>query len=147
MTSTSTAPAPADIGVIGLGVMGENLALNMGDHGFRVALWNRTEAKVADVIQRAGPNRRLIGTRTLEDFAAALGRPRRILLMIKAGAPVDEMLEELAPLLSPDDVVIDGGNSFFADTQRREAAMRARGVRLVGWACPAARRARGTAPP
>jgi 6-phosphogluconate dehydrogenase len=132
MTSTNTGPSPAAIGVIGLGVMGENLALNMEDHGFRVALWNRTEAKVADVIQRAGPNRRLIGTRTLEDFAVALGRPRRILLLIKAGAPVDEMLEELAPLLSPDDVVIDGGNSFFADTQRRAVAMRARSVRFVG---------------
>jgi len=132
MTSAGTAPPPADIGVIGLGVMGENLALNVEDHGFRVALWNRTEAKVANVIERGGPNRRWIGARTLEDFAAALGRPRRILLLIKAGAPVDEMLEELAPLLSPDDVVIDGGNSFFADTQRREAAMRARGVRFVG---------------
>ena len=122
----------AALGVIGLGVMGENLALNVEDHGFRVALWNQTEAKVESLIQRAGPNRRWIGTRTLEEFAAALGRPRRILLMIKAGAPVDEMLGKLVPLLSPDDIVIDGGNSFFADTQRREAAMRVRGVRFVG---------------
>lgn len=132
MTSTIEGPPAADLGVIGLGVMGENLAMNVDDHGYRVALWNHTEAKVASLIQRAGPNRRWIGTRTLEEFTAALSRPRRILLMIKAGAPVDEMLEKLAPLLSPDDVVIDGGNSFFADTQRREAAMRERGVHLVG---------------
>ena len=122
----------ADIGVIGLGVMGENLALTVEEHGFRVALWNHTGAKVTSLIERSGPNRRWIGTRTLEEFAAALGRPRRILLMIKAGTPVDEMLEKLAPLLSPDDIVIDGGNSFFTDTQRREVSMSARGVRFVG---------------
>jgi 6-phosphogluconate dehydrogenase len=132
MISTSTASPTADIGMIGLGVMGQNLALNVTDHGFRVALWNHTEAKVGSLIQRGGPNRQWIGTRTLKEFAAALGRPRRILLMIKAGAPVDEMLEKLAPLLSPDDIIIDGGNSFFADTQRREAAMRAHRVRFVG---------------
>ena len=132
MTSTIDTPRSADLGVIGLGVMGENLALNVTDNGFSVALWDRTEAKVAHLIQSANGRRQWIGTRTLEEFVAALGRPRRILLMIKAGAPVDEMLEKLAPLLSPDDVVIDGGNSFFADTQRRETAMRARGVRFVG---------------
>ncbi len=132
MNSTSAVLATADLGLVGLGVMGENLALNVTDHGFRVALWNHTEAKVDSVIQRAGPNRPWIGTRTLEEFVARLSRPRRILLMIKAGAPVDEMLEKLAPLLSSDDVVIDGGNSFFADTQRCETAMRARGVRFVG---------------
>ena len=118
--------------MIGLGVMGENLALNVTDHGFRVVLWDRTEAKVASLIQRSEPNRSWIGTRTLEEFAAAFGQPRRILLMIKAGEAVDEMLEKLTPLLAPGDVVIDGGNSFFADTQRREASMRLRGMHFVG---------------
>jgi 6-phosphogluconate dehydrogenase len=132
MTSTTDAAGSADLGVIGLGVMGENLALNVTDHGFRVALWDRTEAKVAGLMQRQDGRGQLIGTRTLEEFTAALSRPRRILLMIKAGAPVDEMLEKLAPFLSPDDVVIDGGNSFFADTQRREAALRDHGVYFVG---------------
>jgi 6-phosphogluconate dehydrogenase len=132
MTSTMEAAGGADLGVIGLGVMGENLALNVTDHGFSVALWDRTEAKVESLIQSASADRNWIGTKTLEEFAAALARPRRILLMIKAGAPVDEMLEKLAPFLSPDDVVIDGGNSFFVDTQRREAALRERGVRFVG---------------
>ncbi len=132
MSSRIEAAPLAELGVIGLGVMGENLALNVGDHGFRVALWNRTAAKVESLIQRAGPNGQWIGARTLEEFAAALVRPRRILLMIKAGAPVDEMLKELAPLLSPDDIIIDGGNSLFSDTQRREAEMRAQGLRFVG---------------
>ncbi len=132
MTSTIDAPSSAELGVIGLGVMGENLALNVTDHGFRVVLWDRTEAKVASLVQRSEPNRSWIGTKTLEEFAAAFGQPRRILLMIKAGDAVDEMLEKLTPLLAPGDVVIDGGNSFFADTQRREASMRLRGVHFVG---------------
>ena len=132
MTSLIEGQPAADLGVIGLGVMGENLALNVTDHGYSVALWNRTEEKVASAIQRAEPDRKWIGTRTLQEFVAALSRPRRILLMIKAGTPVDAMLDELSPLLSPDDVVIDGGNSFFADTQRREASLRERGVRFVG---------------
>ena len=132
MTLTSASTPTADLGVIGLGVMGENLVLNVSDHGFRVALWDRTGPKVTSMIQRAGSMRQLIGCGTLPEFAAALSRLRRILLMIKAGAPVDEMLEKLTPLLSPDDVVIDGGNSFFADTQRREAAMQGHGVRFVG---------------
>ena len=132
MTRTIDAPQRADFGVIGLGVMGENLALNVSDHGFRVALWDRTEAKVGSVIQRGGPNRPWLGTRTLEELTAAFGAPRRILLMIKAGAAVDEMLGKLTPLLAAGDVVIDGGNSFFADTQRREVAMRAHGVHFVG---------------
>jgi 6-phosphogluconate dehydrogenase len=132
MTATIDAGGGADLGIIGLGVMGENLALNVTDHGFSVALWDRTEAKVERLTQGQDGHRQWIGTRTLEEFAAALSRPRSILLMIKAGAPVDEMLEKLVPLLSPDDVVIDGGNSFFVDTQRREAALRGRGIRFVG---------------
>ena len=132
MNSTGDTAPMADLGVIGLGVMGENFALNVEEHGFQVALWNHTEAKVTSLIQRGGPHRRWIGTTTLEEFVASLGRPRRILLMIKAGTPVDEMLEKLTPLLSPDDIVVDGGNSFFADTQRREASLRVRGVRFVG---------------
>ncbi|MEO8197661.1 MAG: NADP-dependent phosphogluconate dehydrogenase [Thermoanaerobaculia bacterium] len=122
----------AEVGVIGLGVMGENLALNIDDHGYRVALWTHTEGKVQRFIDTGGAGRRWVGTRTLAELGAALAPPRRILLMIKAGEPVDEMLERLAPVLASGDVVIDGGNSFFRDTQRREAAMRVRGVNFVG---------------
>ena len=132
MPAMSVPARAAEVGVIGLGVMGENLALNIADHGYSVALWTHTEGKVQRFIDTGGAGRRWVGTRTLEDFGAALAPPRRILLMVKAGEPVDEMLERLAPVLAPGDVVIDGGNSFFGDTQRREAAMRARGVRFVG---------------
>lgn len=132
MSVMSVTPQVEQFGLIGLGVMGENLALNIEDHGYRVALWTHTEGKVQRFVESSGANRRWVGTRTLEDFAASLTPPRRILLMVKAGKPVDEMLERLAPYLSPGDVVIDGGNSFFRDTQRREAAVRAQGVMFAG---------------
>ena len=132
MGATTAALEMAEIGVVGLAVMGENLALNIGDHGYRVAVWTHTEAKVGQFLERHADRPRLTGARTLEEFVAALAPPRRILLMVKAGAPVDEMLERLAPLLAPGDVLIDGGNSFFEDTRRREAAMRERGVHFVG---------------
>ena len=128
----ATAPEPADIGVIGLAVMGENLALNIEDHGYRVALWTHTEGKVQRFVARSGTDRRWRAAGTLEEFVRSLALPRRVLLMVKAGAPVDEMLERLASLLSRGDVVIDGGNSLFSDTQRRETAMRARGISFVG---------------
>ncbi len=132
MPATVAAQHMAELGVIGLAVMGENLALNIDDHGYRVAVWTHTEARVGQFLERHSSRRQLIGARTLEEFTAALAPPRRILMMIKAGAPVDEMLERLAPLLSLGDVVVDGGNSFFQDTRRREAAMRARGLHFVG---------------
>ena len=132
MGAVTTALEPAQIGVAGLGVMGGNLALNLEDHGYRVALWTHTEEKVQRFIGRSGANRRWVGTRTLEEFAAALAPPRRILLMVKAGEPVDGMLDRLASHLAPGDVVIDGGNSFFRDTRRREAALRARGISFIG---------------
>ena len=132
MASTSPALHPAQFGVIGLGVMGANLALNVADHDFTVAVWNHTPAKVQEFLARHRGNRRLRGAEALEEFARALAPPRRILLMVKAGDPVDEMLDRLASLLSPGDIVIDGGNSFFRDTQRREAALRPRGVSFIG---------------
>jgi 6-phosphogluconate dehydrogenase len=129
--STTTATKLADFGVIGLGVMGQNLALNMEDHGQSVAVWNLEPEWVDRFVTQSG-GRKIIGTKALEDFARSLARPRRVLMMIKAGEPVDEMLRKLAPLLDPDDIVIDGGNSFFKDTQRRENEMRARGLNFFG---------------
>ncbi len=122
----------ADIGVIGLAVMGENLALNLADHGYRVAVWTHTAGKVGQFLERNAGTRNLIGTLALAEFVAALKPPRHLLLMIKAGDPVDEMLEKLSPLLSRGDVVIDGGNSFFKDTQRRDTTLRSRGLHFVG---------------
>lgn len=123
MASNSTPTASAQFGVIGLGVMGQNLALNVRDHGFQVVVWDR-HASVVDQFLQHNTDGGLTGTHTLEEFTQSLARPRRILVMIKAGSPVDEMLQKLAPLLSPEDIVIDGGNSLFKDTQRREAEWR-----------------------
>ncbi|MGZ4787858.1 MAG: NADP-dependent phosphogluconate dehydrogenase [Terriglobales bacterium] len=121
MPTTSTATKTAQMGVIGLGVMGRNLALNIHDHGNSVAVWN-LEPEVMDSFVQEHED--IIGNKDLKDFVQSLERPRRILMMIKAGDPVDQMLKKLAPLLSPGDIVIDGGNSWFKDTQRREAEMR-----------------------
>ncbi|HZQ91283.1 MAG TPA: NADP-dependent phosphogluconate dehydrogenase [Terriglobales bacterium] len=131
MPVTGSAPAVAQFGVIGLGVMGQNLALNIEDHGISVAVWNlRPEAVDHFLAENAG--RRLVGSKGLSEFVRSLQRPRRILMMITAGNPVDEMLARLSPLLEPGDIVIDGGNSFFKDTQRREAEMRARNLNFFG---------------
>jgi len=121
----------AQFGIIGLGVMGQNLALNVEDHGRAVAVWN-LEPEWVDRFVSANAGRKIVGTKALPDFIAALEKPRRILMMIKAGDPVDQMLQKLAPLLSPGDIVIDGGNSFFKDTQRREAEWRAKGLNFFG---------------
>src|SRR5215213_7983891 len=105
----------AQIGVAGMGVMGLNLALNLADHGFKVAIWDRHPEKTQELL---GKNARadLRGEPELEGFVRSLARPRRILLMVTAGAAVDSMLERLAPLMEPGDIVLDGGNSFFEDT-------------------------------
>ena len=121
----------AQFGVIGLGVMGANLALNIEDHGRSVAVWN-LETEWIDRLLQDNPGRQLIGTRTLQEFCRSLERPRRILMMIKAGEPVDQTLQKMAPYLSPGDIVIDGGNSYFKDTMRREANGRQTMVHFFG---------------
>ena len=132
MATTAPALQTAQFGVIGLGNMGENLALNVENHGYRVALWNHKPEKVDRFLDTHGTEGQWVSSRTLEEFVRALAPPRQMLLMVPAGKAVDEMLEKLMPLLSSGDVVIDGGNSFFADTQRREAALRARGLHFIG---------------
>ena len=126
MPRMSTSPT---FGIIGLGTMGENLALNLMDHGTPVAVWN-LEGDWTDRFVAAHPE--AVGCKTLAELVRALPRPRRMLMMIKAGAPVDATMEKLAPLCEPGDIVIDGGNSWFKDTQRREAAWRAKGLNFVG---------------
>ena len=130
--STEEAKAKqAQFGMIGLAVMGRNLALNVEEHGFPVAVWN-LETDWVDAFVNENPEKQFIGTKTLEEFVAALERPRRIMMMIKAGVPVDLTLEKLKPLLDDGDIVIDGGNSFYKDTQRREADLRSAQLRFVG---------------
>src|SRR2546421_1959860 len=113
----STMAAQA-FGVIGLEVMGRNLALNIERNGFPVAVYNRTYAKTEDFVNRLATGRNARGARTIQEFVQMLERPRRILLMVKAGAPVDAVVAELKPFLQPADIVIDGGNSLFTATQR-----------------------------
>src|SRR2546423_1872906 len=130
--STELAKAKqGQFGMIGLGVMGRNLALNVEEHGFPVSVWN-LETEWVDSFVNDNPAKQFIGTKSLEEFIASLERPRRIMMMIKAGLPVDLTLERLKPLLEPGDIAIDGGNSYFKDTQRREADMKAAGLNFVG---------------
>ncbi|MFO0984238.1 MAG: NADP-dependent phosphogluconate dehydrogenase [Planctomycetota bacterium] len=127
----SSASTKAKLGMIGLGVMGQNLSLNIEEHGYPIAVWNRT----ADEMQRmlaANPGKRLIGTRTLPELVASLERPRRILMLVKAGAPVDSVIDGLRPLLERGDILIDCGNSLYTDTQRREAALKNLGLNFFG---------------
>jgi 6-phosphogluconate dehydrogenase len=121
-----------DIGLIGLAVMGENLALNIASRGFRVAVFNRTTSKVDDFLAGRGAGKRFVGCHSLEELVAALARPRKVMLMVKAGPPVDEFIEHLLPLLSPGDVIIDGGNTHFADTERRTKYVESKGLLYVG---------------
>jgi 6-phosphogluconate dehydrogenase len=118
-------------GVIGLGTMGRNLALNIEEHGFPVAVWN-LEMEWTDAFLRDHPTAKFSGAKTLEALVAALERPRRILMMIPAGGPVDEMIQKLSPLLEAGDILIDGGNSYFEDTRRRESALREKRLHFVG---------------
>src|ERR1700749_624357 len=121
----------SEFGVIGLAVMGRNLALNINDHGFSVAAWNlehpMTEKFLAD-----NKGRTLTGTQSLAELVGALEKPRRILMMIMAGKPVDSVLEQLKPLLEKGDIVIDGGNTHFQETRRREADLAKLGINFVG---------------
>ncbi|HSL24830.1 MAG TPA: decarboxylating NADP(+)-dependent phosphogluconate dehydrogenase [Acidimicrobiia bacterium] len=121
----------ADIAVVGLAVMGQNLALNLADHGYAVAVYNRT-APVTERFVGENPHSHLRAATELRDLVAGLARPRRFLLMVKAGAAVDQTLDSLLALLEPGDIVIDGGNSFWRDTERRLRLAGARGVHLIG---------------
>ncbi len=122
----------ADIGLIGLAVMGENLVLNLAGKGFTTAVFNRTAEKVDAFLQGRARGLPVIGTYSLRELAQALKRPRKIMLMIKAGPPVDSVLQDLVPFLEPGDIVIDGGNSLFTDTQRRTAQLKEHGIHFVG---------------
>lgn len=122
----------ADIGLIGLAVMGQNLALNMNDHGFIVAAFNRTTSKVDDFLNGPAKGSKIIGTHSIEEFIKALKRPRKIILMVKAGVAVDEFITTLLPHLEKGDIIIDGGNSLFTDTNRRVKDLKEKGIIFVG---------------
>lgn len=122
----------ADIGLIGLAVMGENLVLNMESHGFTVAVYNRTVEKVDNFVNGRGKGKNIIGTHSLEELVANLKKPRKVMLMVKAGKPVDDFIELLIPHLEPGDILIDGGNSHFPDTIRRTKYLEEKGLLYIG---------------
>jgi 6-phosphogluconate dehydrogenase len=121
----------AHIGLTGLAVMGQNLVLNMENNGYTVAVHNRTTKTMQDFVA-AHPGKKLIGCETLADFVAAIDRPRKVMIMVKAGAPVDSVIDQLIPLLDPGDLIIDGGNSYFMDTERRSKDLENKGLRFIG---------------
>ena len=121
-----------DIGLIGLAVMGENLVLNMESRGFRVAVYNRTTSVVEAFEAGRGKGKNFVFAKSLEEFVGALKKPRRAQIMVKAGAPVDAVINQLVPLMEPGDVIIDGGNSLWTDTQRREKALKEKGIHFFG---------------
>ena len=122
----------ADIGLIGLAVMGENLVMNMESKGFTVAVYNRTTEKTDRFIAGRAAGKNIIGCHTLEEFVSQLERPRKVFMMVKAGQAVDDMIEQLLPLLDDYDVLIDGGNSHFPDTIRRTAYVESKGKLYIG---------------
>ena len=122
----------ADIAVIGLAVMGQNLILNMNDHGFTVVAFNRTVSKVDDFLNKEAKGTKVIGAHSIEEMVALLKKPRRVMLMVKAGKAVDEFIEHLLPHLEPGDIIIDGGNSLFQDTIRRTQYVESKGLLYIG---------------
>jgi 6-phosphogluconate dehydrogenase len=122
----------AQIGVTGLAVMGRNLARNLARHGHTVALHNRTQARTDSLIADHGAEGDYVPSTSTKEFVASLERPRRVVIMVKAGAGTDAVIDELADLMEPGDVIVDGGNAHFLDTRRREAALRERGLHFVG---------------
>ncbi|MGI8997428.1 MAG: NADP-dependent phosphogluconate dehydrogenase [Pyrinomonadaceae bacterium] len=132
MSAPPAGEGQAQFGIIGLAVMGANLALNIADHDFTVAVWNREAEGTDAFINVYNDGGQFTPTKTLEAFVACLERPRRIMMMIKAGAPVDEMIGRLQPLLEADDIIIDGGNSWFKDTQARGERLKGSGINFFG---------------
>src|SRR6266568_5457764 len=122
----------ADIALIGLAVMGQNIILNGNDQGFTVVAFKRTVAKVDDFLNNDAKGTKVIGAHSIEEMVAWLKRPRRVMLMVKAGKPVDEFIEQLLPHLEPGDILIDGGNSLFEDTNRRTKYVESKGLLYIG---------------
>jgi 6-phosphogluconate dehydrogenase len=129
---TFMATASCDIGLIGLAVMGQNLVLNMNDHGFKVAVFNRTVSKVDDFINNEAKGTQVVGAHSLEEMCGMLKLPRRVMIMVKAGDVVDHTIEQVLPYLEKGDIVIDGGNSLFTDSNRRTKDLAAKGILFVG---------------
>src|ERR1700679_3463774 len=126
------AEANCDIGLIGLAGMGQNLVLNMNDHGYKVAVFNRTVSKVDDFLNDEAKGTKVVGAHSAEELCGLLKLPRRIMLMVKAGQAVDQTIEDLLPHLEKGDIIIDGGNSLHTDTERRTNSLTDKGILFIG---------------
>jgi 6-phosphogluconate dehydrogenase len=121
-----------DLGLIGLAVMGQNLVLNMDDHGYKIAVYNRTTAKIDEFLQGPAKGTQVVGAYSIPELVSLLKRPRRVMLMVKAGKPVDDFIEMVLPYLEPGDIIIDGGNSNYIDSIRRTAYLESKGMLFIG---------------
>lgn len=124
--------ASADLGLIGLAVMGENLVLNIESRGYTVAVYNRTTSKVDEFLADRAKGKKIVGAHSIQELVSQLKRPRKVMLMVKAGQPVDDMIAQVAPHLEPGDIIIDGGNTHFPDTTRRTQALKEKGILYIG---------------
>jgi 6-phosphogluconate dehydrogenase len=124
--------AVADFGLIGLAVMGQNLILNAADHGFTVCAYNRTTSKVDRFLNNEAKGKPIVGAHSVQEFCSKLKRPRRVMLLVMAGKPVDDFIEALLPFLEKGDIIIDGGNSHFPDSNRRTRYLAEKGINFVG---------------
>ena len=131
MATPEQSTKTAKIGMIGLAVMGENLAMNIERNGYPIAVFNRDPKKVDDFVARTA-GKQVIPTKSPEEFVKSLERPRKMILLVKAGDPVDWTIDQVKPYLEKGDIIIDGGNSYFLDTQRREKALKAEGLNFIG---------------
>ena len=122
----------ADIGLIGLAVMGENLVLNMERNGFKVAVYNRSVGKVTQFLEGRGKGKQFYGAHSIQEFVSLLSKPRKVMMLVKAGDPVDQLIEQLIPFLEPGDIIIDGGNSYYPDSTRRTHQLEDKGLLFVG---------------
>ena len=142
MTRSNTSTGTAQIGVTGLAVMGSNIARNFAHHGYTVSLHNRSIARTDALLSEHSSEGTFVRSETIPEFLAALEKPRRVLIMVKAGDPTDAVINELADAMEEGDIIIDGGNALYTDTIRREAAMRERGLHFVGAGISGGRRRR-----
>ena len=122
----------SDIGLIGLAVMGENLVLNMESKGFQVSVFNRTTAKVDEFMAGRAKGKKIVGTHSLEELVKSLQTPRKVMIMVKAGSAVDDTINSLIPFLEKGDIIIDGGNTHYSDTNRRTAMVESKGLLYIG---------------
>ena len=132
MSASAAYPDQCDFGLIGLAVMGENLALNIESRGYSIAVFNRTTSVVDHLVEGRAKGKRFVGTHSLEELVKKVARPRKIMIMVKAGKPVDELIDHLIPLLEPGDIIIDGGNEHYTNTIRRTKYVESKGLLFIG---------------